>query len=247
MMTSKTDRPIQAVIFDLDNTLTDFMTAKELAVRAAAEAMIDAGLSGTVDEIRDGIFKIYDSVGIEHQRVFDRLLKERIGHVDARMLAAGVVAYRRAREASLIPYPHVRRVLHQLSKDGYKLAVVSDAPRFEAWLRLTYLRLDHYFDVVLTFDDTQHHKPSPVGFEMALEQLGVEPHRAVNIGDWPERDIVGGKTAGLHTVYAKYGDTYVSNDRIDHGPSGAHYEIDSLHKLLNVLDDLNAQLTEEKS
>ena len=247
MANNTSNRPIQAVIFDLDNTLTDFMKAKEYAVRAAAEAMIDAGLSGTVQEIRDGIFEIYDVVGIEHQRVFDRFLENRTGEVDARMLAAAVVAYRRAREASLVPYPHVRRVLHRLAKEGYKLAVVSDAPRFEAWLRLTYLRLNHVFDVVLTFDDTGHHKPSPVGFEMVLKQMGVEPHRAVNIGDWPERDIVGGTDAGLHTVYAKYGDTYGSKDRTEKGPSGAHFEIDSLHKLLDVLDELNARLAEEWS
>ena len=35
---------IKAVIFDLDNTLTDFMRMKESAVEAAVEAMMDAGL-----------------------------------------------------------------------------------------------------------------------------------------------------------------------------------------------------------
>ncbi|HPF35832.1 MAG TPA: HAD-IA family hydrolase [Candidatus Krumholzibacteria bacterium] len=242
MTTAKDERPIQAVIFDLDNTLTDFMLAKEAAVRAAAEAMIDAGLPGTPEEIRNGIFAVYDAVGIEHQRVFDRYLTERTGRVDDQILAAAVVAYRRAREASLVPYPHVRPVLHRLAREGYALAVVSDAPRFEAWLRLTYLRLNHDFDVVLTFDDTGHHKPSPVGFEMALQKLGVPAHRAVNIGDWPERDIVGGTIAGMHTVYARYGDTYQSNDRKERGPSGAHFEIDNLRQLLDVLDELNARL-----
>lgn len=241
------ERPIQAVIFDLDNTLTDFMQAKEAAVRAAAEAMLDAGLSGTVQEIRDGIFAVYDEVGIEHQRVFDRYLIGRTGEVDDRILAAAVVAYRRAREASLVPYPHVRPVLHRLAREGYGLAVLSDAPRFEAWLRLTYLRLNHDFDVVLTYDDTGHHKPSPVGFEMALDRLGVPAHRAVNIGDWPERDIVGGGLAGLHTVYARYGDTYVSSDRVERGPSGAQFEIDGLNELPDVLDRLNARLAEERS
>jgi len=40
---------------------------------------------------------------------------------------------------------------------------------------LVMARLLHVFDVVLTHDDTGHHKPSPVPFQMALEQLGVEP------------------------------------------------------------------------
>lgn len=233
-------RPIQAVIFDLDNTLTDFMSAKGNAIRAAADAMIDAGLKLDADEIYKRIFRIYDEIGIEHQRVFDKLLENELGHVDDRIMAAGVVAYRRAREAFLVPYPHVQYTLNRLLKEGYKLAVVSDAPSFEAWLRLCYLRLHHIFDVVLTIDDTGHRKPSPVPFRMALEALGVEPCQAVMIGDWPERDIVGGAGAGLHTVYARYGDTYDSVDRVANADSGALFEIDDLSQLFGVLESLNA-------
>ena len=35
---------IKAVIFDLDNTLVDFMLLKERAIEAAIHSMIDAGL-----------------------------------------------------------------------------------------------------------------------------------------------------------------------------------------------------------
>ena len=36
-------RVIRAIVFDLDNTLTDFMKMKEAAIRAAIDGMIDAG------------------------------------------------------------------------------------------------------------------------------------------------------------------------------------------------------------
>ena len=153
------DRAIQAVIFDLDNTLTDFMLAKENSIRAAVMAMIDAGLQVSPEEATDRIFAIYKEKGIEHQRVFNFFLEEIIGRVDDRILAAAVVAYRRGRDGSLTLYPHAKLVLNRLLKQGYKLAVVSDAPRFEAWIRLTYLGLQHTFDLVLTFDDTGAHKP----------------------------------------------------------------------------------------
>jgi putative hydrolase of the HAD superfamily len=240
MSSAHSKRPIKAIIFDLDNTLTDFMSAKANAVRAAADAMIDAGLKLDAEDVYARIFKIYDAVGIEHQRVFDKLLIDVLGHVDDRIMAAGVVAYRRAREAFLVPYPHVQYTLNRLLKEGYKLAVVSDAPRFEAWLRLCYLRLHHIFDVVLTYDDTKMRKPSPVPFRLALDELGVEPCEAVMIGDWPERDIVGGAGAGLHTVYARYGDTYDSSDRKVQKDSGALFDIDDLAQLFDVLDSLNA-------
>ena len=237
---SRTDRHIQAVIFDLDNTLTDFMKAKENAITAAVDAMIDVGLPLSRDKAIEKIFAIYKEKGIEHQRVFNIFLEQTVGGVDYRMLAAGVVAYRRGREGSLVPYPHAKLVLNRLLKEGYKLAVVSDAPGFEAWLRLTALGLQHTFDVVLTFDETGSHKPDPAGFLMALDQLGVEPDQAVVIGDWKERDILGGRNAGLHTVYARYGDQYSQYaDKIEGEPTVPDFVADDLLQLLDVLDHLN--------
>jgi putative hydrolase of the HAD superfamily len=233
-------RHIQAVIFDLDNTLTDFMKAKENSITAAVDAMIDVGLPLSREEATERIFAIYKKEGIEHQRVFNIFLEQTVGKVDYRMLAAAVVAYRRGREGSLVAYPHAKLVLNRLLKEGYKLAVVSDAPGYEAWLRLTALGLQHTFDVVLTFDDTGSHKPDPAGFLMALEKLEVDAERTVVIGDWKERDILGGRNAGLHTVYARYGDQYSKYaDKVEGDPTEPDFVVDDLLQLLDVLDELN--------
>ena len=241
-MSASPARAIQAVIFDLDNTLTDFMKYKENSIRAAVDAMIDVGLPLDRESAIAKIFAIYKDKGIEHQRVFNLFLKQEIGRVDNRMLAAGVVAYRRVRESELVPYPHAGLVLNRLLKDGYKLAVVSDAPGFEAWLRLTALGLQHTFDLVLTFDDTGVHKPDPTAFNLALSRLGVAPGRAVVIGDWKERDILGGQNAGMHTVYARYGDEYsqYADKVVDDGPE-PDFVVDDLLQLLEVLERLNAK------
>ncbi len=243
----RSDRPIQAVIFDLDNTLTDFMKAKEDSIRAAVQAMIDAGLPLGLQEATDQIFAIYKKRGIEHQRVFNLFLEQTIGHNDDRILAAAVVAYRRARDGSLVTYPHARLVLNRLLKEGYKMAVVSDAPRFEAWIRLTSLGLQHSFDLVLTHDDTGAHKPDPRPFQMALEILEVPAERAVVIGDWKERDILGGRNAGLHTVYARYGDQYSQYaDKLEGEGTVPDFVVDDLLQLLDVMDKLNGAAATDK-
>ncbi len=244
-MSEHTNRKIDTVIFDLDNTLTDFMLAKENSIRAAADAMIDAGLPISHQEATDGIFAIYKDVGIEHQRIFNLFLEKTIGRNDDRILAAAVVAYRRARGGSLVPYPHAKFVLNRLLKEGYKLAVVSDAPRFEAWLRLNYIGLQHTFDLVLTFDDTGYHKPDPKPFLMALDKLDAQAERTVLIGDWRERDILGGRNAGLHTVYARYGDKYSQYaDKVDTPDTEPDFVVDDLLQLLTVLDTLNGKTSE---
>jgi putative hydrolase of the HAD superfamily len=225
---------IKLVIFDLDNTLTDFMRMKESAVEAAVEAMVDAGLRYPPERIKEKIYEVYEREGIEFQSVFDDALRELIGEVDFKILAAGIVAYRRAREASLVLYPHVRVTLFELMKRGIKLAVVSDAPRKEAWLRLCYLQLHHMFDRVLTFDDTGEKKPSPTPFRQVLEHFRVEPREALMIGDWPERDITGAAKLGITTVFARYGDTF------DTGESGASYEVADIFDLVEIIDKLNS-------
>ncbi|MCS6807244.1 MAG: HAD-IA family hydrolase, partial [Bacteroidota bacterium] len=199
---------VQAVVFDLDNTLVDFMAMKRTAIDAAVTAMIDAGFELTFDQIKSHIDRIYNEQGIEYQRVFDQLLYETLGYVDYKILSAGIIAYRRAREASLKPYPHATATVIELVKRNIKLAVVSDAPTLEAWLRLSYINFHHFFDAVVTFDDTKERKPSPKPFLTALSKLKVEPHNAIMVGDWAERDMVGAKNVGMQTAFARYGDAF---------------------------------------
>jgi putative hydrolase of the HAD superfamily len=224
---------IRAIIFDLDNTLTDFMKMKAEAVNAAIDGMIDAGLQLPRESVRARIDAIYKEQGMEYQQVFDTLLESELGHIDPKILASGIVAYRKARGSSLKPYPHVQMTLLELAKRGIKLAVVSDAPRAQAWLRLCDLSLQHVFDVVVTHDDTGEYKPSPGPFREALRQLDVAEREALMVGDWPERDMVGAKSLGIRTVFARYGDTFGTQD------SGADFEITDALELVAIVDRMN--------
>ena len=224
---------IKLIIFDIDNTLTDFIRMKDASIEASIEAMIDAGLMFPPDRIKEEIHRIYGEEGIEYQKVFNQLLLNLIGEVDYKILAAGIVGYRRAREASLVLYPHVKVTLIELMKRGLKLAVISDAPRQEAWLRLCYLQLHHIFDIVLTHEDTGEYKPSPAPFELVLERMGIMPEEAMMIGDWPERDIVGASELGIRTIFARYGDTFGTET------SGADYEIDDIFRIVDIVDSIN--------
>ena len=228
---------IKAVVFDVDNTLVDFMKMKRAAVDAAIDAMIDAGLRLSAGRARKRIFAIYDEKGIEFQQVFDEFLADAIGRVDYRILAAGILAYRRAREGVMVAYPHVRMALTRLVTMGLKLGVVSDAPRLQAWMRLCSLGIDTFFDAVVTFDDTGRRKPAPEPFQKALELLGVEPQEAVMVGDWAERDIVGAKEIGMYTVFARYGDSFGTRH------SGADKDICDILELVAFVTKVNKKKT----
>ena len=224
---------IRAIVFDLDNTLTDFMKMKEAAISAAIDGMIDAGFRLPPEQLRERVDAIYREQGLEFQRVFDELLQREFGEVDPKILASGIVAYRRARESTLVLYPHAQMTLLELAKRGIKLGVVSDAPRLQVWLRLCSLGLQHVFDAVVTFDDTGERKPAPAPFREVLRRLGVEPGSALMIGDWAERDVVGARSLGMKTVFARYGDTF------DTLVSGADFDVQDVLELVGIVDQLN--------
>jgi putative hydrolase of the HAD superfamily len=224
---------IRAIVFDLDNTLVDFMKMKSDAVSAAIDGMIDAGLALPREAVRARIDAIYQQHGLEYQRVFDALLESELGRIDPKILASGIVAYRRARGSALVLYPHVQMTLLELTKRAIKLGVVSDAPQAQVWLRLCELSLQHVFDAVVTFDDTRERKPGPAPFREVLRRLGVEPAEALMVGDWAERDVVGAKSLGMKTVFARYGDTFDTKE------SGADFDLDDVFGLVGIVDRLN--------
>ncbi len=224
---------IKAVIFDFDNTLMDFMRMKRAAVEAAVDAMIDAGLTYKKADMIEKIYKVYWKEGIEDQFIFDKVLTNEFGKIDYKIMASGIIGYRRAKDGMLALYPHVQLTLTGLTRMGIKMAVVSDAPRLPVWLRICGLGLQHYFDAVVTFDDAGIKKPDPKPFQMALERLGTRPDETLMIGDWAERDVVGAKGAGMQVVFARYGDT------LNTLQSGADYDIDDIQELVQIVHNHN--------
>ena len=224
---------IKGVVFDLDNTLLDFMKMKEFAVKAAIKGMIEAGLLLDEEQAYKEIVGIYEEFGWENQKVFDVFIDKQIGYIEHKYLAAGIVAYRRAREANLMAYPNVYKTLMSLAKLGIKLGVVSDAPSREAWMRIYYLNLYHYFDVVITFDDSGERKPSPRPFQLCLKTLNLKPEETIMVGDWPERDVVGAKKIGMRTAFARYGDTFGTIN------SGADWDLNDINQLVLIVNEIN--------
>ncbi|HLC65609.1 MAG TPA: TIGR02253 family HAD-type hydrolase [Candidatus Nanoarchaeia archaeon] len=218
---------IKAVLFDLDNTLIDFMKMKRMSCEAAISSMIDAGLKMEKEKAMEELFKLYNQYGLEDPMIFQRFLKL-YGRVDSRIIANGIVAYRKVRLGFLDSYPHVRKTLMELKLRKIKTGIVTDAPRLKAWIRLASMKIDDLFDAVVAFEDTKQRKPSELPFREAIKKLGVEPENCLMIGDWPERDINGAKKLGIKTCFARYGNPSVKK-------SGADYEINSIEEILSIL------------
>ncbi|MBI4453324.1 HAD-IA family hydrolase [Candidatus Woesearchaeota archaeon] len=219
---------IKAITFDLDNTLIDFINFKKKATAAAIDAMIKAGFKGNRKKFRKELFDFYLSHGIESDDVFSKFLKN-YNNYSERILAAGINSYLKTKYSLLKPYPKVKSTLKELKKKGIMLAIVTDAPRLKAYMRLDEMGIAGIFDVVVGKEDTLRQKPSTLPFRKALKLLKVDSSEAMHVGDWPERDILGAKRVGMKTCFARYG--YLGQGKV----VWADYKIKRFEELMGVV------------
>ncbi len=224
---------LQAILFDLDNTLVNFWAFKQASAKEASRAMVEAGLPMTPERCYNLIFSIYKSHGVEYQQTFTELLKpfEFEKPVMLRIRDAGISAYLRSKSQVLKPYDGVPEMLAAL-QPKYKLGVLTDAPRTQAHQRLAFTGLQEYFSAVGTFHDTNAMKPDAAPFLHICEKLKVEPKHVLMVGDNPARDIKGAHLLGMKTCLAKYDQWYENEgptpDFIIHQPLEL---LDLVHKL----------------
>lgn len=189
----------KAVMFDMDNTLFDFVSA----MRKGCDAAVKNLGVGNGGELL-GYYLRWKYHFEDHTNLQDFMLAHNCFTVEKYFEA--VAAFEEAKISDLKAYEGIKEVLAELKKSGYKLAVVTDAFSYAAERRLKSTGLFEYFDVSVSYDTTGFKKPHTAPFECALDMLGVSAHEAVYVGDSIRRDIEPSVALGITTVYAKYGD-----------------------------------------
>ena len=205
---------IRAILFDLDNTLVDFLQMKEKSCKAAVRAMVAAGLHMGELEAYEQLIKKYFDVGIESNVAFSEFLRS-IGQFDHKILAAAINAYLDAKRKCLKPYPNVKPTLRKLQKNGILLLIVTDAPKTKAYQRLIGMGIEPFFKFVVGFEDTNSLKSTGLPLILALDIVRKElpdllEEQILMVGDSIDRDIVPARKCGLRTVLSKYGQKKVA-------------------------------------
>lgn len=223
---------MRAILFDLDNTLVDFIFMKEESCRAAAKAMVAAGLPMDEAQTYEELMKTYFAVGIESDHAFSEFLKSK-GLFSHKILAAAINAYLDAKSNCLKPYANVKPVLSELQNRGVFICIVTDAPKTKAYQRLLAMGLEPYFRFVVGYEDTNNLKNTGLPFQLALKLLRKELPDVANseilmVGDSLERDVIPAKKFGLKAAWAKYGQKTSSS-------SNADYELEDIDDLVNIV------------
>ena len=223
----------RVVAFDLDCTLIDILAVKRAAAEAATWTLADAGLDVEPVAAADDLLQMGFRIGIDRSDLVEQFVRRLVGEPEPRLIDAASQAFDRAEDAAARPYPRAHRTLHELGRRGYRLALVSDAPRPRVVQRLHATRLASFFDPVLTLEDSPAGKADVRPYEELVARTSARPDEIVMVGDNPVRDIGNARAFGCQTVLARYGlqEVFAS----DHPAHRAHHEIRWLDDLLALL------------
>ena len=217
-------RRIKAVIFDMDNTLFDFVEAKLIACAA-----VIAYLKVSVEPVVLLKYFLRPVHGFEsHENIRD-FLHDNHRYSEVAFTRCCTI-YDEEKVAAITPYPHVAETLSALRDRGLKLAVVTDAHNGNALKRLKKAGLEEFFDAIITMDMSGKAKPSPEPFLLAMNKLEVKARETILVGDSIRRDIVPAKALGMLTVHAVYGDRNFHEGEKD----GADFVIHSIDDVIGV-------------
>jgi putative hydrolase of the HAD superfamily len=199
---------LDVILFDIDDTLYSTTAFAHDARRNAVAAMIRHGLRVTeeegVAELGEVVAEFTSNYDEHLDRLLDRLGPERWGGTNpAVLIAAGIVAYHQTKERQLRPLPDAVAFLRALHGAGVRAGIVSAGLKVKQAEKLVRLGVLPYLDRGAVFFSTQMgvSKPNPKIYAKACAALGVEPPRALYVGDRPETDVAPARAAGLRTVH----------------------------------------------
>lgn len=243
---------IQAVIFDLDDTLIDW-SRQEMSWEEYTRPMTDnvhrhlAAAGHTLPEGEEFYRRLRHEVEAQWEQAretwkgasFREALRRTLQRFDVDEARVDLEALMQVYDWQPMPgvtvYDDALHVLEELRRRGYKLGLITNS-FLPMWMRDVELRhydLIDFFDARLTSGDAGYIKPHPAIYEQMLEMLGASAEGSVFVGDRPQNDIAGANEAGLISVLID--PPHLAREVNEHVPD---FTIEQLQELLEILERL---------
>jgi putative hydrolase of the HAD superfamily len=229
---------VRAVIFDLDDTITNFQAAADTAFMSAFSAFTEEN-DADIEQLHSVYMDLFEEfytlhleghVNLEEFRVyrFSRAF-EIVGlPIDDHFLDM-TVDFQYYYDHELETFPGACKVLREMDTI-YPLGLITNGPTDAQWRKINKFRLSEIFEVILVSGQLGIAKPDPRIFDVALEGLRVAPEEAIMVGNSLEHDHQGAINAGVRFVWANH----QGKDLPDGWPEPDH-EVNSFDELRDLL------------
>jgi putative hydrolase of the HAD superfamily len=243
---------LDAVFFDIDDTLFSTSGFAERAREASVDAMIRVGLDIEKEVLLQELREVVAEFTSNYDHHFDQLLR-RIpkrhfkGVNQAIIIAAGVVAYHDTKIRDLAPYPDAVELLKLLAKvPDLTRGVITSGLMIKQAEKLVRLGVYEYLTPTAIFisDQIGINKPNPKLYRRACSDLNLKPARCIYVGDRPRSDVDPPNALGMVTVQLKRGGRHEKEE----GKTKPTYEVRDFHELRTILErDFAFQLSGDTS
>lgn len=226
---------MEFLFLDLDDTILDFHKAERIAV---AKTIRDFGVEPTEE-----ILALYHRINKAHWEMLERgkltrkevmvnrfaaLFRELGVETDASACARD---YEHNLSIGHFFLPGAEEALEALQKK-YRLFLVSNGTAAVQKGRMTSANLYRFFEQVFVSEEIGYNKPSKEYFDACFARIpDFDREKAVIVGDSLTSDILGGKNAGITTVW-------VNPEHLPWGNIQPDYEIEALRQLEPLLEVL---------
>lgn len=230
---------LRAIFFDIDDTLYSTSEFAEIARLAAIDAMREAGLDLSREEIQEELEEVIQEFSPNYEHHFDKLLlripkRHYKGINPAIIIAAGVMAYHETKSMRLFPYEDAIEVLRLLSsKTPLILGVITEGLEVKQAEKLVRMRVIQYLSPGAIFISNQLgiSKPNPKIYQRACSDLNLKPSESMYVGDNPLHDVDPPNKIGMITVRMRRGGKYYGVE----SRSAPHREVQNFWDLLDYL------------
>ena len=188
----------KGIIFDIDGTLTStnqliFDTFNFVANKYLNKTFSDKEIIGLFGPTEEVILKIL------FKDNYDAVVKDYYDYYKSHHQIANL-------------YPGIKELLEEIKNSAIYLSIYTGKGSQSSIITLTALGIINYFDMIVSGDDVDEHKPSPQGITMFLEKFNLTQDEVLMIGDSPA-DINAAKAAGVKIASVIW-DSYSENELI---------------------------------
>lgn len=191
----------QAVLFDTDNTLYDYLPAHTAAQKAVRKKVVATFAVDGKDfdlayaKARAHVKQRLCATAASHSRLlYLQKMLEIMGLGSQVLLALDLEqTYWRTFLCHASLFDDVFELLDDLRLLGIPTAIVTDLTAQIQFRKIVYFGLDHHFDYIVTSEEAGFDKPHPAPFEIALEKMQLYHANVWMIGDHPINDIGGAR------------------------------------------------------
>jgi len=212
----------KAVIWDMDGVIAD---TGPYHLKAWQKVFQKRGVNFTEEDFKHNF-------GRRNDTIIRNTLGEQIPQSEVDAIAREKEkTFRKLARQNVKPLPGAIKLIKSLSEHGFKIALASSAPIENIRLVTRSLDINNYFQAIVSGRDVTEGKPSPQGFLLAAQKLGVEPKQCVVIED-AIAGVAACERAGTHCIA-------VTNTHPKESLRGADLIVDTLEAVnINDLEEL---------